>query len=73
MSDNDWPRSRRRAGEDAVRVDLCLALTKGVAVGAAIEFWWVVVQIQSDQPWADGLMQRSLFGRSGDTGPDGKW
>lgn len=33
---------------------------------------WAVVRIQSDQPWADGLMQRSLFGRSGDTGPDGR-
>ena len=25
-------------------------------------FWWVAVRIQSDQPEADGLMQRSLLG-----------
>lgn len=30
-----------------------------------------VVRIQRDQPWADGLMQRSLFGWCGDTDPLG--
>lgn len=45
---------------------------EGVALGAATEFWWIGVRIESDQPWADGLMQRILFGQSGDTDPDGR-
>jgi len=33
-------------------------------------FWGCLARIQSDQPWADGLMQRSLFGWSGDQPDD---
>jgi hypothetical protein len=73
MGDNDWARGGRLGrGMLVVRTKIDLWLDKTWWPSEQRrEFWWTVVRIQRDQPWADGLMQRSLFGQSGDTGPDG--
>lgn len=64
--DDDWPQNQRKAG-GPLKSRSAFSLTQLESQRRQILVR--VVQIQSDQPWADRLMQRNPLGWSGVTDP----